>query len=77
MPHLHIQTPTLKKHKEFAMDEERAKILLKAAYDLLHKQTETPYVLDMLTETAVWDGAECDGYCLLEDIAEFLGIEEE
>ncbi len=57
------------------LDEERAKTLLKAAYDLLHKQTETPYVLDMLTETAIWDDAECDGYCLMEEIAELLGIE--
>ena len=58
------------------MDEERAKILLKATYDLLHKQTESPYVLNMLSETAIWDGAECDGYCLMEEIAELLGIEE-
>jgi len=58
------------------MDEERAKILLKAAYDLLHKQTESFYVLNLLTETAVWDGVECDGYCLMEEIAELLNIEE-
>lgn len=58
------------------MDEERAKILLKAAYDLLHKQTESFYVLNLLTETAVWDGVECDGYCLMEEIAELLDIEE-
>ena len=58
------------------MDEERAKILLKAAYDLLHKQTESFYVLNLLTETAVWDDAECDGYCLMEEIAELLNIKE-
>lgn len=58
------------------MDEKRAKILLKAAYDLLHKQTESFYVLNLLTETAVWDGVECDGYCLMEEIAELLDIEE-
>lgn len=58
------------------MDEKREKILLKAAYDLLHKQTESPYVLNLLSETTTWDGAECDGYCLMEDIAELLGIEE-
>lgn len=46
----------------------RSKTLLKATYDLLRKQKESPYVLNMLTETAIWDGAECDGYCLMDDI---------
>lgn len=66
----------LKQKEQQHMDEKRAKILLKAAYDLLHKQTESFYVLNLLTETAVWDGVECDGYCLMEEIAELLDIEE-
>ncbi len=46
----------------------RSKTLLKATYDLLYKQDESPYVLNLLTETAIWDEAECDGYCLMDDI---------
>ena len=56
--------------------EERYKILLKAAYDLLKKQDGSFYVLNLLGETVDYDGAECDGYRLIEDIAEVLGIEE-
>lgn len=55
--------------------EERYKILLKAAYDLLKKQDGSFYVLNILEETVVYEGVECDGYCLMEDIAETLGIE--
>lgn len=52
--------------------DERAKILLKATYDLLCKQKESPYVLNLLSETAIWDGVECDGYCLMEEIEALL-----
>ena len=51
---------------------ERADILLKATYDILQKQKDSPYVLNILEQTAVWDGAECDGYCLMEDIEDYL-----
>lgn len=56
--------------------EERYKILLKAAYDLLKKQDGSFYVLNLLEETVEYDGVVCDGYCLMDDIAEVLGIEE-
>ena len=42
---------------------DRAKILLKAVHDLLDKQNQTPFVLDMLSETVNYDGCECDGNC--------------
>ena len=51
---------------ELALD--RAKTLLKATYDLLQKQIESPYVLNMLAETIEYDEAECDGNCLMDDI---------
>lgn len=51
---------------------ERAKILLKATYDILQKQKDSPYVLNILCQTAIWDGVECDGYCLYEDIEALL-----
>ena len=51
---------------------ERANILLKANYDILQKQKDSPYVLNIFEQTAVWDGAECDGYCLMEEIEDYL-----
>lgn len=51
---------------------ERAKVLLKATLDLLNQQKESPFVLNMLETTAVWDGAECEGYCLCDDIELFF-----
>ena len=46
----------------------RARTLLKAAGTLLKKQEHSSYVLNLLTETVYYDEAECDGYCLLDDI---------
>lgn len=48
--------------------EDRKITLLKACRDLLRKQKYSSYVLDMLSETVFYDEADCDGYCLLEDI---------
>ena len=47
---------------------ERAKILLKATKDLLEKQENSFYVLNLLEQTVFYDEAECDGYCLKDDI---------
>lgn len=55
------------------MDTDRAVVLLKAARDLLNKQSESIYVLNMLEETVFYDGVECDGSCLIEDIDCLLG----
>lgn len=52
--------------------ELRARELLKAAVDLLGKQKESNYVLNLLEETVYYDDAECDGYCLMEDICHLL-----
>lgn len=48
--------------------KDRKVILLKACRDLLKKQDNSSYVLDILSETVYYDEADCDGYCLLEDI---------
>jgi hypothetical protein len=53
-------------------ENSRAKILLKAAYDLLQKQQESHFVLNLLEKTVHYDEADCDGYCLQEDISSFL-----
>ena len=54
------------------MIEDRAITLLKAVYHLLNKQKESFYVLNLLCETAFYDGADCDGYCLMDDIEDYL-----
>ena len=53
-------------------DLDRAKILLIATKELLEKQEESFYVLNILEQTVFYDDAECDGYCLKDDIIDFL-----
>jgi len=50
------------------MREDRKITLLKACRELLNRQLNSGYVLDLLSESIFYDGAECDGNCLLEDI---------
>ena len=52
--------------------ENRAEILLKATLDILTKCDNSSYVLDVLSETSFYDGTDCDGYCLMEDIKNYL-----
>nr|DAM04355.1 MAG TPA: hypothetical protein [Caudoviricetes sp.] len=54
------------------MNENRAIVLLKACYELLNKQKNSFYVLNLLTETVFYDDADCDGYCLSDDIEDYL-----
>ena len=54
---------------------DRKTVLLRAAYDLLKKQDKSGYVLNLLAETYFYDGTDCDGYCLMEDIAHELEID--
>lgn len=56
-------------------EPERAITLLKVAKELLERQDRSSCVLNILTETVHYDGADCDGYCLLEDINAFLEME--
>ena len=55
-----------------AENYDRAKILLKATLDLLRKQVNNPLVVNILNEKAIWDDAECDGWCLLSEIEDWL-----
>lgn len=50
------------------LESKRAIELLMAARKLLNKQMESYYVINMLEETVHYDGEDCDGYCLMEDI---------
>ena len=56
------------------MDNEYNRIvyLLQAAYNLINKQNDSGYVLNILEETVNYDGSDCDGYCLLDDIKDAL-----
>lgn len=54
--------------------EDRKTVLLRAAYDLLQKASESYYVEETLSILIHYDGTECDGACLMEDIAIELGI---
>ena len=54
-----------------------AKVLLKASRDLLNKQNETIYVLNLLDETVEYHDVECDGYCLIDDIDDWLALQTE
>jgi len=56
--------------------EDRKITLLKACRDLLKKQEESHYVLDLLSETVFYDEADCDGSCLLDDIEAELEVSE-
>ena len=53
-------------------NEDRAVTLLRACLDLLNKQKESYYVLNMLEQTVYYDGTDFDGYCLSEDIELYL-----
>ena len=57
---------------EWLRELKRADTLLKATYDLLSKQNWNYYVLKLLAEPIYYDGAECDGNCLLEDIEAWM-----
>lgn len=55
---------------------DRKSVLLRAAFDILMQQhTSTGGVLDCLSLTAFYDGTECDGRCLLDDIADELNLD--
>ena len=54
------------------MTEDRATVLLKAVLEILNKCDAGPYVKDFFENTAFYDGTDCDGYCLKDDIEQFL-----
>ena len=55
-------------------DIERAILLLSKVSELFDRQNETIYVLDLLAEIVSYDGVECDGYCLKDDIERLLFV---
>ena len=55
-------------------DIERAILLLSKVVELFDKQDKTIYVLNLLEEIVSYDGVECDGGCLKEDIECLLSV---
>lgn len=55
--------------------EDRAMTLLTAAKELLSKQKDAGILSDHPI-TVHYDDADCDGYCLLDDITAFLEVGE-
>ena len=47
---------------------ERAKTLLKAYVDMFDKQHESPIIKDITELTTFYDGCECDGTWLRDDM---------
>jgi len=50
-------------------------VLLRAAYDLLKRSDEGPYVQETMAILVKYDGTNCDGSCLMDDIACALEID--
>lgn len=67
-----------KENRRLPKKEDRSIVLLRAAHTLMKKQHDAPIVLNILAETVDYDGAECDGNCLLNDIEYYfdeIGVE--
>tara|TARA_R110000851_G_scaffold238890_2_gene391643 strand:- start:829 stop:1251 length:423 start_codon:yes stop_codon:yes gene_type:complete len=62
------------KHDEIENATDRRDVLLRAAFDLLTKCDRSELVLDVSTTTVSYDDTDCDGMCLLGDIATQLDI---
>lgn len=52
--------------------KDRKIVLLKACKELLQKQCKSTCALNLLAELVWYDGAYCDGLCLLSDIEDLL-----
>ena len=55
---------------------DRKEYLLRQVLKLFKQQGESRYVLNIEQMTVIYDGAECDGSCLCDDIMEELGIDD-
>lgn len=54
--------------------QDRKAVLLRACLDMMRKCTDG-YVLSPYEVTVFYDDADCDGYCLMEDIETELDLE--
>jgi hypothetical protein len=56
---------------------DRKTILLRAAYDLLKRASQDHYVSEATSIVTRFDDANCDGYCLMQDIATELDLDDD
>lgn len=63
--------------KKDAAKIDRKTLLLTKCYELLKRQEDSEYVLNLLDEIVFYDNAECDGICLIDDIGKLLDLKEE
>jgi len=61
----------------FPMKTDRKSILLRAAYDLLKKCDDSPFVVSPMEITAYYDQADCDGHCLMSEIRDELELDQD
>ena len=54
-----------------AIEDQKTK-LLQDTYGILKQCKNIPYIQNFFEMTAIWDGAKCDGYCLMEEIEGLL-----
>ena len=54
---------------------DRKEYLLRVCLELLQRAEDSSHVLDVISETFHYDEADCDGYCLMEDIKIELNID--
>jgi len=57
--------------------QDKKETLLRAAYDLLKRSTQTTFVEKATSIMTHYDDADCDGYCLMDDIASELELDPE
>lgn len=55
---------------------DRKEYLLRQVLKLFKQQRESRYVQNIEEMVIMYDGTECDGSCLCEDIMEELGIDD-
>lgn len=51
------------------MKQDRKTVLLRACYDMLKKCDQSHYTISPMETTVFYDEADCDGGCLMDDIA--------
>ena len=56
---------------------DRKTILLRAAYDLLKRASQDHFMRSATSIATRYDDANCGGYCLMEDIAAELDLDDD
>jgi len=68
---------TFLKEGESHMSKDRKSVLLRAAYDLMWRADENGYLQVPGMIEVRYDSVNCDGHCLMSDICNELGLDED